>query len=473
LQTEGVIVNPDPGSEILATKRDFRYILVGEYLITGFFWVFSTVGSMVLSKNEGDDVSTFFLTMSVLMISNCIWEVLTGWYADKFRRHVSMYAGFLACLFGFCLMGLAPLFSEPVATATTTSPEIFGNYRLLVWTAGVSIWSLGPALLSGAVEAWLVDRCNFFSQNPPEDLGDTFKKSAAAGIIAKSAGAAVCFFIFYFYFKEFTNKYPDENKELVFGLSAGISAVLSAWLFYRSRRLQEEYWSHPKYQTNESVFSFLRDGVRDLRRASYFWFTLSFVGATSLNYVVSSSIWPYLVDKSDSSKVGGDFQAQVKEYAVYLILAELVGSLLSGQFSKLIDRVKQPWLQIPLASLVFLVPITFLFVLDGRLPIFRILIAAAFSFRIIHASVFGLLNTLGQRAIELDERRAVLISISSAISSFLMSACFLIFYLFPPTSVRGSSAGIEFFWRVVTPPFILMLVWGGYLAARLRATEGN
>lgn len=458
-------MSPDPKGEILATKRDFRYILVGEYLITGFFWVFSTVGSMVLSKNEGEEAATFFLTMSVLMISNCIWEMLTGWYADKFRRHVSMYAGFLSCLFGFCLMGLAPLFHE--------SSEILRNYRLLVWTAGVSIWSLGPALLSGAVEAWLVDRCNFFSQNPPEDLGDTFKKSAAAGIVAKSMGAAVCFFIFSYYLREFTSNNPDEHKELVFGLSAGISAGLSAWLFYRSRRLKEEYWSHPKYQTNESVFSFLREGVRELRRASYFWFTVSFVGATSLNYVVSSSIWPYLVSKSTSSDVGGAFQAEVKGYAVYLILAELAGSLLSGPFSTLIDRAKRPELRIPLSSLVFLVPILFLFFLNGRFSILRVLIAGAFSFRIIHASVFGLLNTLGQQAIESDERRAVLISISSAASSFLMSIWFLLFYLLPSAGTAESTAGIEFFWRLVTPPFILMLGLGGYLAARARVTEGN
>jgi MFS family permease len=470
LLSEGAVMSPDPASEIHATKRDFRHILGGEYLVTGFFWVFSTVGSMVLSDKKGDDASTFFLTMSVLMISNCIWEMLTGWYADKFRRHVSMYAGFLACLFGFCLMGVAPLFSEPMTASPTTSSEILRNYRLLVWTAGVSIWSLGPALLSGAVEAWLVDRCNFFSQNPPEDFGDTFKKSAAYGIIAKSVGAAVCFFIFYFYlkdFKDFTGNNSDEHrglKELVFGLSAGIAAGLSAWLFYRSRGLLEEYWSHPKYQTNESVFSFLWEGMRDLRRAPYFWFTFSFVGATSLNYVVSSSIWPYLVNNGVA--------AEVKKYAVYLILAEFIGSLLSGQFSKLIDRAIWPGLRIPVASLIFLAPLPLLFLFHGWGAILGVLIAAAFSFRIIHASVFGLLNTLGQQAIESDERRAVLISISSAISSFLMSVSFLLFYLFPPADAARGVVGIELFWRCVPPLFILMLVLGGYMAARPR-TEAN
>jgi cyanate permease len=177
-----------PFSEIEKTKTQFLLVVTGEYLITGFFWVFITLGSLSLRFESTASSSTFFFSLFVLMFSNGIWEILTGWYADKFKRQFSISAGFLACLVGFCLMGVAVFFpgNDPVLSA-----------KSLVWNAGLSIWSLGPALLSGAQEAWLVDRCNFFSEDPPEDVDSVFKKSAAYGVMAKSIGAGFCFLILF------------------------------------------------------------------------------------------------------------------------------------------------------------------------------------------------------------------------------------------------------------------------------------
>lgn len=462
----------DPSSEIQATKKDFIHILKGEYLITGFFWVFSTIGSMVLLGKD-DYASTLFLTLSVLMLSNGIWEILTGWYADNFKRHVSMYAGFGACLVGFCLMGIAPLFPPSSKVLSEVSSGIISGYRLLVWIAGVSIWSLGPALLSGAIEAWLVDRCKFFSSGQTEDFEDVFKRASAAGTLAKAIGTAVCFTIFYFGIINNNGSHMyDENSRLVlvFGLAAGFSVGLSAWYLYRSYMLQEEYWSHPKYQMSKSLFSFLGESMRDLWKAPYFWFTISFVGATSLNYIVSSTVWPYLVRIQNGNGI-----SEVKYFAIALLLAELIGSGLSAYFSKLIDRVKQPSVRITVASLIYLAPVLpFLFMgLDyNRNAILTLMIFAAFSFRIVHASVFGSLYTIGQQAIESDERRAVLISISSSLSAFVMSAIFLLFFLSSQVkNVAEFELRIGLFWRWVPLPFII-LVWGGYLATRPR-TEGS
>lgn len=460
-------MSSDSPDEIRATQNDFIRILRGEYLITGFFWIFSTLGSMELLGGEDGDASTFFLTLAVLMLSNGVWEILTGWYADNFQRHVSMYVGFAACLAGFCLMGIAPLMlSTPKATSNTL------NLPLVVWVAGVGIWSLGPALLSGAVEAWMVDRCNFFSKHPPEDFNQVFKKASAQGILAKAIGTVACFAIFSWYL--FSKGKP--HKELVFGLSAVIAAGLSAWFLYRSYRLREEYWSHPKYQTSEPLFSFLKKAVLDIRKTTYFWFTFGFVGATSLNYIVSSTVWPYLVGNREGK--GIDFIAQI---TFALIAAELIGSWRSDQFVRVIDRVKQPQLRIPVAALLYLVPIPFLFaryIVNAPTTVLIGLIVAAFSFRIVHASVFGSLYAIGQRAIESDERRAVLISISSAISSFLMFVAYFLFFAsspnsetqppVPPDGTTAFSSEVEQFWRWVPPIFILMVFVGGYLAARPR-----
>jgi len=146
--------------------------------------------------------------------------------------------------------------------------------------------------------------------------------------------------------------------------------------------------------------------------------------------------------------------------------------LFRSQFSKLIDRAERPRLRILVASLLYFAPIPFLFLSNSQDAILKVLIAAAFSFRIVHASVFGLLNTLGQQAIESDERRAVLISISSAFSSFLMSASFLVFYSLSSIGATGGRHRIELFWFYVPLPLVFLLVWGGYLAIRPR-TEGS
>lgn len=448
-------------SEIQKTKNQFLFMITGEYLITGFFWVFITIGSLLLFGRD-DKVETFFVSLFVLLFSNGIWEILTGWYADKFKRQFSMSAGFGACLIGFCLMGIASFFEREVGTIFST--------RSLVWNAGISIWSLGPALLSGAREAWLVDRCNFFSQAPPEDVGGVFKKAAAWGILAKSIGALVCFLIF-LKFSNLSNTNSvatiSSGDKASFILSASLAAVLSAVLLILSLRLREEYWSHPKYQTNESLVSFLGKALQDLWKTPYRWFTLGYVGAMSLNYVLSPTLWPYMVVKAKNSSLPGVANRENLLYwAGLLIFAELIGSSLSKPFSKVIDLIKQHQLQMPAAALMYVVPILCLWIF-GSGALLYILIVAAFSFRAVNASVFGTLNTIGQLAIKSSERRASLISMSSAISSFLMAMVFFGFFWLSYSSTETEiSTYIESFWLVVPLPCIILLVAGGYLMSR-------
>src|SRR5205085_1438293 len=169
-------------------------------------------------------------------------------------------------------------------------------------------------------------------------------------------------------------------------------------------------------------------------------------------------------------------------WAIDLIIAELIGSVLSRYLSKWIDLIRQRQLRIPIAALIYLVPIAFLLNSDSYFFL-RILIIVAFSFRIVYAAVFGSLNTIGQLAIKSDERRAVLVSIASAIGSFFMSLVFLGFYYYvhdkyPPVSkvnvsviskpivdVAVISKPIEDFWWV-SLPCILVIALCGYLATR-------
>ncbi|HEV2859871.1 MAG TPA: hypothetical protein VGX48_02570 [Pyrinomonadaceae bacterium] len=445
-------MSPEPSPEIERTKQQFLFVVTGEYFVTGFFWVFSTLGSLLLSRGKGDPAQMLFFSMFILMLSNGIWEVLTGWYADKFKRQFSMSVGFLACLVGFILMGLA------VVPGVGTDP-IFSS-RSLVWNIGISIWSLGPALLSGAQEAWLVDRCNFFSEAPPENVDDTFKKSAALGVIFKSLGTAICFLIFYWRVPHFSG---EQDDAVVFLLPALLAAGLSAGLFFRSLRLREEYWSHPKYQTNESLLSFVWNAAKDLSGRQFRWFTLGYVGVMSINYVLSTTIWPYLASVRKDKPL--------LNWGVVLIAAELAGSVLSSPFSNLIDRIRQERARIPVASLMYVAPLLLVLLYGRNSPdaLLYALIVTASMFRIAHASVFGSLNTIGQLAIDSDERRALQLSMSSAISSFVMSAVFFLSFRLTTHGAEEVYPPIKEFWSWVPVIFISILVWGGYRATRPRA----
>lgn len=49
-----------PLSEIQSTKRQFLVVVTGEYLITGYFWVFSTLGSVLLEGHTEAGHPNFF-----------------------------------------------------------------------------------------------------------------------------------------------------------------------------------------------------------------------------------------------------------------------------------------------------------------------------------------------------------------------------------------------------------------------------
>lgn len=430
--------------EIRETKKQYLLILTGSYFVAGFFWVFSTVGSWYLRGTK--DSVPLFSSMIVLMLSNGLWEILTGWYADKFRRRFSISAGFFACGSGFLIMlvaSLVPFTEEPQAPVDLLEP------RLLTWLVGVTVWSLGPALLSGAQEAWLVDRCNFLSASPPVALDDVFKKAARRGVMAKAAGCLICFSVLYW----LANRNGAESSPLGFWFAAGTAAVFSFALFAYSRRLQEEYWSDPKYQTDESLFMFWWMGIKDLWKVPYRWFTLAFIGATSLNYALSFTVWPYIAQSRDLEPMS---------IAAGIITIELMAGYLSGAFSKRIDLLRPQW-RMPAASLLYLIPVLPLYLAFHQVStdyFLWVLVAATFLFRTGHASVFGTLNAVGQEAIGSDERRAVLVSMSSALAAFLVAGVLGIAYR------DQIPEGITVFWAFISLPSIIMLAVGGYLVAR-------
>jgi MFS family permease len=447
--------------EIRETQQQYLVILTGAYFVAGFFWVFFALGSVKLGQGQ-ETITPFFYSMIVLMLSNGVWEILTGWYADKFKRRFSISAGFFVCFAGFLLMGVASFI--PSLRNGSGQFNTDSGPRLLLWLAGVTVWSLGPALLSGAQEAWLVDRCNFLSADPPEPIANVFKTAARLGVIAKASGALICFFVLFFLLVDTSDGETEARLKLSFSLAGGLAAISSALLGYYSLRLQEEYWTDPKYQSEESLLAFLWMGMKDLWKVPYRWFTLAFIGATVLNYTLSSA-WAYF-HKGTIYVLGEDRKVEIIVGGIIVI--ELAAGYLSKTFSQRIDRIKQPKWRMPVASLMYLLPVLPLYLIPfspKQSDVFLfVLIAATFSFRTAHASVFGTLNAVGQLLIESDERRAMLISMSSALAAFFMALAFIV--INNSRSFSGVEEGIQFSWVYITLPSSLMLAGGGYLVAR-------
>jgi hypothetical protein len=182
-----------------------------------------------------------------------------------------------------------------------------------------------------------------------------------------------------------------------------------------------------------------------------------------LNYTLSSS-WAYF--HTEKIKVLG----QERPAAVIvggIIVIELMAGYLSKAFSKRIDSIPQPKLRMPGASLMYLLPVLPLYLISSppmRSDVFVfVLIAATSLFRTAHASVFGTLNAVGQLLIESDERRATLLSMSSALASFIMALALIV--IKNSRSFQSVEEGLQFSWMYLTLPCILMLAGGGYLVA--------
>jgi hypothetical protein len=209
-------------------------------------------------------------------------------------------------------------------------------------------------------------------------------------------------------------------------------------------------------------------GLKELWSIPYRWFTLAFIGATALNYTLSVTAWPYLGNKESISLFGQP--TSPLKIVIGITFIELIAGYLSKWFSKRIDRIKQPKLRMPAASLMWLVPVFplyFIFFQSAQANNFLyVLIVATFLFRMATASIFGTLNSVGQLLIESDERRATLLSMSSALASFFMAAAFIVVGNSFKFQQSDFGQGIQIFWMFITLPCVLMLAVGGYLVAR-------
>ena len=427
-------------TEVAKTRRQFLILNTAEYFLAGFFWLFAMIASPLLRPEEKS--LSLFSSMFVLMLSNAFWEVLTGWYADKFRRQFSITAGFFWYGVGVLIMIAAVYFKTD------------GKPSLPLWLTGITLWSLGPAMLSGAKEAWLVDRCGFFSPATKDQLEGTFTQAATLGVVSKSLGAAYAALTLWFT-GLLKGTEASGNLELGFLVSAGPPALAALFLCVRSAALKEEYWTQPEYQTSESLLAFLETSLRQLSRVPYRWFTLGFVGITGLNYVLSSTLGPYIANQEDDVRIAYLLAA--------VIFLEVVAGLVGRQLPRWLGVHARSRMRIPILAVLHLIPLPLAFF---RIPFEFSLLCAALIFRGLQGLIMGTLADIGHRAIEDDSHRAILYSMSSALAALLVAIPCLFFIAKDGANGVALQNNIQTFWIAVVPLAVIFLALGSYLVSR-------
>jgi|GEM_PF-4588702 hypothetical protein len=444
---------PDSNPKTGVAKKTYTLFVTTEVFQTGFFWFISTVGSSVIlsQTNRMNENAAFMSSMVVLFVSSAFWEVVTGWYADNFRRRTSLAAGFGCCAAGF------------VALIVGAAKQ-----DLSIWLTGIGVWSLGTALSSGAQQAWVVDRCRYLENDDEyDDFEATFRMSASYSLIARSLGVAIGFGGFWvFGIQSLEHVQSNDSVFAIGALTSPFVLLCMAFSFYCSR-LNEEYWTQPTRDEDEPVLTFIWRAALGVVCPPYCWFTLALAGLLGLNYIPSATAWRFAKNATGADGIPLVF--------IVILFAELVGGTLSFVLPKLVDKLANMLARLAIVAAVYVVPLTAMYCvpvigLDGndkqleRLGLFTTMGLAALLYRSAFAGMFGSLIASGQRAIKEEKRRALMLSLSSAAALICTSIPFLWGYKYSETLTLNGN--IAWLWKHATPPFLIMLIVGSLLLLR-------
>jgi DHA3 family tetracycline resistance protein-like MFS transporter len=138
-------------------------IVVGADKLTGS--LFATVQMVYFATRVTSDPFQVVLIWTVFQISVLLFEIPTGVIADIYSRRLSVILGFLATSLGSLFVGA------------------FQTYSMVL--LGMGILGIGDALLSGALDAWIVDEIG------NERVGPVYMRGSQVAQIAILAGIPI------------------------------------------------------------------------------------------------------------------------------------------------------------------------------------------------------------------------------------------------------------------------------------------
>jgi DHA3 family tetracycline resistance protein-like MFS transporter len=138
-------------------------IVVGADKLTGS--LFATVQMVYFATRVTSDPFQLVLIWTVFQISVLLFEIPTGVIADIYSRRLSVILGFLATSLGSLFVGA------------------FQTYSMVL--LGMGILGIGDALLSGALDAWIVDEIG------NERVGPVYMRGSQVAQIAILVGIPI------------------------------------------------------------------------------------------------------------------------------------------------------------------------------------------------------------------------------------------------------------------------------------------
>ncbi len=401
------------------TKDRYLRLVLVDTVLAGLFYVV-----MTLQGEFDQDPEKVFATVGLFMLWSAVWEVLTGAFADIFKRRAATIAS-------FALSGLAGL------ALVFYSLDIMKD---LAGQAYIPLYTLGAALISGSLEAWLYDRVTYYSPKPP-DLAGVFRREMVTTIWGTAAGYCLGILVLsILLFAPALSLQPRMDLALFGGiLLVGVAVVgaVDSW------RMSEEYWMREEFRHQRGLFGYVIDMFKIVlvEKRTYGSFVALYAIAYSLGIFFTLSMWPllWLSVKDSQSWFGaalGDDYKFIMLALVYVVMSSLA-ALAARAWQKrsrlltVTESEVRP-VHLVLASLWNFVPM----VPVGVAVLYRevigyylllVLAAAVLIYRLGLVMRQGLYKAVLQRTVKDSSHRAVLLSLATAAGSVLNIVGSLIF----------------------------------------------
>jgi MFS family permease len=436
--------------EVQTTTDRYLRIVLLDSLIAGLYYVLTTLHSGLKF-----DPRSVFATLTSIMLWSAFWEIVTGWFADVFTRRAAAVSSFLS-------VGAAGVFlaMHPAETKGLLP------WDSLSWQATLSLYALGGALISGALEAWLYDRHSYYSSEDP-DLVVTYRKEMVLTILGTGMGYLLGVLVLIILLilpnvtdAELAHMLPHYGAYGVAGFA--LVGLVLAW------RMPEEYWIREEHRHSQGlaqyVLRFLRILLTEKRR--YGTFVLLYSVAYSMDMLFTFSVWPLLWFSVERSGAAVGTHKTFVLLALTFVAVSSVGAYAArtwGARSKLLSipaaRVRaahlllaSAWNFLPMVA----VGAAVLFLSSTPWSVLPVLVVSVLVYRLGLVMRQGIYKAVLQRTVVDSSHRAVLLSAATAAGSVLCG-CSAAVYLRVMAPVEDARSVLALSW-ILAPILGLVLI---------------
>jgi hypothetical protein len=307
-----------------------------------------------------------------------------------------------------------------------TAPE----HSRQIWLVGLALWTLGPALQSGSIEAWFTDRMNYLAVEEPNRRTEEFQKGARLGVLWAAAGSTLAIACFVGATLLWSGM-PGIKAGLAACCALGFVATFAVYAGTASQ-IREEYSADPAYQTDESIYAFLKTCMLQFRFPPLRRVATTFIGVSILRYTFFGTLWAYALSLVADGQIARFPEFEVTLKLLGLVVVQFLGGSTSPLFGQALERIRSNPLRTTLEFGVHAGPFLLVLPLSQLNPSPNQQLVhlglALFCFRISSPRILGSLQGDVEYLLKQSESRASALSLLSGIAAFVTAVIMAIIY---------------------------------------------